>query len=53
MLFGVTQTFAIAGQVTTALGGTYPVLVSAITTESAGNTYVVGYSSCSCRSVAI
>jgi hypothetical protein len=42
VLLSVTETFAIAGQFTTALGATYPVLVSAITTDSAGNTYVVG-----------
>ncbi len=41
-LLSVTQTFAIAGEFTTALGGTYPVLVSAITTDSVGDTYVVG-----------
>ena len=42
VLLSGTPTFAIAGQFTTALGGTYPVLVSAMTTDSAGNTYVVG-----------
>src|ERR1700722_2361321 len=41
-LLSVTQTFAMAGQFTTALGGTSPVLVSAIATDSAGNSYVVG-----------
>ena len=35
-------TFAIAGQFTTVLGGEYPPTVSAIATDSAGNTYVVG-----------
>src|SRR5580698_1720109 len=31
-----------AGQFTTSLGDTYPYVISAITTDSAGNTYVVG-----------
>src|SRR5580658_6846676 len=38
----LTPSFAIAGQFTTALGGAYPATVSAIATDSAGNTYVVG-----------
>jgi len=40
-LFLIT-TIAIAGQFTTSLGDTYPYAISAITTDSAGNTYVVG-----------
>jgi uncharacterized protein (TIGR03437 family) len=36
------STFAIAGDFTTSLGDTYPYMISAITTDSAGNTYVVG-----------
>lgn len=35
-------TLAIAGDFTTSLGDTYPYQVSAIATDSAGNTYVVG-----------
>ena len=31
-----------AGQFTTALGDSYPYVISAITTDSAGNTYIVG-----------
>jgi uncharacterized protein (TIGR03437 family) len=31
-----------AGQFTTSLGDSYPYLISAITTDSAGNTYIVG-----------
>jgi hypothetical protein len=42
VLLSVAQTFALAGQFTTAIGGVYPVAVSAIATDSAGNTYVVG-----------
>src|ERR1700730_13832069 len=41
VLFLVT-TFAIAGDFTTSLGDTYPYMISGITTDSAGNTYVVG-----------
>jgi uncharacterized protein (TIGR03437 family) len=33
---------ALAGQFTTALGDSYPYVISAITTDSAGNTYIVG-----------
>ncbi|HTB11722.1 MAG TPA: SBBP repeat-containing protein [Bryobacteraceae bacterium] len=35
-------TSAIAGEFTTSIGDTYPYTVSAITTDSAGNTYIVG-----------
>ena len=35
-------TLALAGDFTTSLGDTYPYTISAITTDSAGNTYVVG-----------
>jgi uncharacterized protein (TIGR03437 family) len=42
VLFLITSTLAIAGEFTTSLGDTYPYTVSAITTDSAGNTYVVG-----------
>ena len=31
-----------AGQFTTSLGDSYPYVISAITTDSAGNTYVAG-----------
>ena len=41
VLFLIT-TLAIAGDFTTSLGDTYPYTISAITTDSAGNTYVVG-----------
>ncbi len=41
VLFFLT-TLAIAGDFTTSLGDTYPYMISAITTDSAGNTYVVG-----------
>jgi uncharacterized protein (TIGR03437 family) len=41
ILFLIT-TLAIAGDFTTSLGDTYPYAISAITTDSAGNTYVVG-----------
>ena len=41
-LFIMATTLAIAGEFTTSLGGIYPVSVSAITTDSGGNTYVVG-----------
>jgi uncharacterized protein (TIGR03437 family) len=36
------STLTIAADFTTALGDTYPYTISAITTDSAGNTYVVG-----------
>jgi uncharacterized protein (TIGR03437 family) len=36
------STLGIAGDSTTSLGDTYPYMISAITTDSAGNTYVVG-----------
>jgi uncharacterized protein (TIGR03437 family) len=42
VLFLLTATLSFAGEFTTALGDTYPYTVSAITTDSAGNTYVVG-----------
>jgi uncharacterized protein (TIGR03437 family) len=42
VLFLLTATLSIAGEFTTSLGDTYPYTVSAITTDSAGNTYVVG-----------
>jgi len=42
VLLSVSPAFAIAGQFTTAIGGPYPVAVSAIATDSAGNSYVVG-----------
>jgi len=38
----LTTRTAIAGQFTTVIGGAYPVAASAIATDSAGNTYVVG-----------
>jgi uncharacterized protein (TIGR03437 family) len=38
----ITTQAAIAGQFTTVIGGAYPVTVSAVATDSAGNTYVVG-----------
>jgi uncharacterized protein (TIGR03437 family) len=41
VLFLVT-TLSVAGEFTTSLGDTYPYAISAITTDSAGNTYVVG-----------
>jgi uncharacterized protein (TIGR03437 family) len=40
--FLITTEPAIAGQFTTVIGGAYPVAVSAITADAAGNTYVVG-----------
>jgi uncharacterized protein (TIGR03437 family) len=40
--FLITTQTAIGGQFTTVIGGGYPVAVSAIATDSAGNTYVVG-----------
>lgn len=42
VLLSVTRTFAFAGQFTTAIGVMYPAAVSAIATDSTGNTYVVG-----------
>jgi len=41
ILFLITS-LAIAGDFTTSLGDAYPYMISAITTDSAGNTYVVG-----------
>ena len=41
VLFLIT-TLAIAGEFTTSLGDAYPYIISAIATDSAGNTYVVG-----------
>ncbi|HEV1287959.1 MAG TPA: SBBP repeat-containing protein [Bryobacteraceae bacterium] len=41
VLFFITA-LAIAGDFTTSLGDAYPYMISAITTDSAGNTYVVG-----------
>jgi uncharacterized protein (TIGR03437 family) len=41
-VFFLTTTLAIAGEFTTSLGDVYPYTVSAITTDAAGNTYVVG-----------
>jgi uncharacterized protein (TIGR03437 family) len=41
VLFFVT-TLVIAGDFTTSLGDMYPYMISAITTDAAGNTYVVG-----------
>ena len=38
----IATTLAMAGEFTTSIGGLYPSTVSAITTDSAGNTYVVG-----------
>jgi uncharacterized protein (TIGR03437 family) len=42
VLSSVIPTVAIAAQFTTVIGGAYPVAVSAIATDFAGNTYVVG-----------
>ncbi|MGA2114326.1 MAG: SBBP repeat-containing protein [Bryobacteraceae bacterium] len=42
VLFFVTAALAIAGQFSTSIGDVYPFQVSAVTTDSAGNTYVVG-----------
>src|ERR1019366_3431214 len=42
VFFLIATTLAMAGEFTTSLGGVYPSAVSAITTDSAGNTYVVG-----------
>jgi uncharacterized protein (TIGR03437 family) len=41
-LFLLTAAIAIAGEFTTSLGGVYPFAVSAVTTDAAGNTYIVG-----------
>jgi uncharacterized protein (TIGR03437 family) len=41
-LFILIPMLTIAGEFTTSLGDTYPYMISAITTDSAGNTYVVG-----------
>ena len=41
-LLFITTIAALAGEFTTSLGDTYPYTISAITTDSAGNTYVVG-----------
>jgi uncharacterized protein (TIGR03437 family) len=41
-LFLLTATLSIAGEFTTSLGDANPYTISAITTDSAGNTYVVG-----------
>jgi len=38
----IATTLAMAGEFTTSIGGVYPSAVSAITTDPAGNTYVVG-----------
>lgn len=38
----ITATLASAGQFTTSISGAYPDIVSAIATDAAGNTYVVG-----------
>ena len=42
VLLVLIPTIATAGDFTTSLGDTYPYMVSAITTDAAGNTYVVG-----------
>lgn len=42
ILFLITATLATAAEFTTSLGDTYPYVISAITTDAAGNTYVVG-----------
>ncbi len=42
VLFLVTPGLAFSGPFTTAIGGAYPFTLSAIATDSAGNTYVVG-----------
>ena len=41
-LFLIAATLATAGEFTTSLGDTYPYAVSAIATDAAGNSYVVG-----------
>src|SRR5580700_898330 len=42
VIFLIPVTLAIAGEFSTSIGDTYPYLVSAMTTDAAGNTYVVG-----------
>ena len=42
LYFFFIASFAIAGDFTTSLGDAYPHIISAVTTDSAGNTYVVG-----------
>src|ERR1700688_938195 len=42
ILILLTAALSLAGEFTTSLGDTYPYTISAITTDSAGNTYVVG-----------
>jgi uncharacterized protein (TIGR03437 family) len=42
LCLALTATFAMAGQFTTAIGTTHPAAVSAIATDSTGNTYVLG-----------
>jgi uncharacterized protein (TIGR03437 family) len=42
VLFLIATNLAMAGEFTTSVGGAYPSTVSAITTDSAGNTYVAG-----------
>src|ERR1700683_4916245 len=42
VLFFFIAGVSLAGQFTTALGDSYPYTISAITTDSAGNTYIVG-----------
>jgi uncharacterized protein (TIGR03437 family) len=42
VLILITATLTIAGEFSTSLGDTYPRTISAIATDSAGNTYVVG-----------
>src|ERR1017187_2519733 len=42
VLFMIATSLATAGEFTTSIGGLYPYAISAITSDSAGNTYVVG-----------
>src|SRR6202034_4093207 len=42
VLFLATAALAIAGKFSTSIGDIYPFIVSAMTTDAAGNTYVVG-----------
>ena len=42
VFFLIATTLAMGGEFTASIGGLYPSTVSAITTDSAGNTYVVG-----------
>ena len=42
VLFLIATSLATAGEFTTSIGGFYPYAISAITADSAGNTYVVG-----------